>query len=305
MKRKLLGLILFGLSVLPAPLYAAAGIGVSPGIKEITLAENESRTSFEVTVSNTTESPIDFRLSTIDFGALDESGGIAFLGRSGQEAYAYSLSEWMELDKTELTVTPNSSEAVKVTIQNNDALRPGGHYGAVLVTSRQDGQLSSESVATLPGASTLVLLKKTGGETYDLTLDNVKTNTSLLRVPNSAELRFENTGNVHVVPRGTIQLKSPFGKTIAQGTINEASSFVLPGSKRVISVPPRFSSQPWLPGRYTQEISWRHDGQESFETTITHHWYLGRIGVGILIILSLVIVLYLYIIYKKRPVTRN
>lgn len=293
------------LGVTSPALHAVSGIGVAPGLQEVVLNEGDQEAVFETVVSNSSESAADFRISTVDFGALDESGGVAFLGRTGQETYAYSLSKWMSVDKTDITIPPGGTETIKATIKNSDDLGPGGHYGAIIVAAKQDAQLANDSVAMLPGASTLVLLKKIGGEVYDMQIDSVKTNTSLLRVPQSAALRFENKGNVHVVPRGTIELTDPFNTILARGVINEQSAFILPETHRVIDVPLQFSKQPWFPGRYSLATTWRYDGTEETKTVVSHHWYLGRLGIILIVILCLLIVLYLYSTYKKRPVTRN
>lgn len=306
MRRKLVSFaLLIILLGIPAQAQAAKGIGVTPGLQEVEIRQGDTEARFEVTVSNSTDAKVDFRLNTIDFGALDESGGVAFLGKTGQETYAYSLSRWMQLDRNELTVDPGKTEIVNVTIRNEDSLSPGGHYGAVLVTTREGGQVQNDSVAMLPGASTLVLLKKYGGETYDLKLESIKANKPFFGLPQAAILRFENAGNIHVVPRGTLDLTGPFGSKLANGVVNEASSYVLPGSFRQIDVPLTFTNQPWLPGRYTLKTTWRYDSTNQTETHEMHYWYLGKVGTGLLIFISLAIVLYLFILYRRRPVTRN
>ncbi len=307
MMRRVAILLLIILAVvgMSTSLAAAQGIGVTPGLQEVELRDGEREVSFEVTVANTTSTVAEFRVSTVDFGALDESGGVAFLGRSGQEAYAYSLSQWMRLEKTELRIESGQTEMVTVTVENSNRLSPGGHYGAVLVTAKETDQLQNDAVAMLPGASTLVLLKKIGGEQPALELDSIKTNSSLLRMPSNASLRFHNEGNIHLVPRGIVELSGPFGSEVARGIINETSAYILPETYRIYDTSLNFSRQPWLPGRYTLSVQWRYDGVETFETHIYHHWYIGRAGIIMVVILSLLIVLYLFVAYKRRPVTRN
>ncbi len=305
MKRKLalvLGLVF--LTISPS-VFAASGIGIAPAIQEVELRESDEQVSFSVTIANTTELATEFKLSTLDFGALDESGGVAFLGRTGQETTTYGLSKWMSLDKTQVRLEPGKTEEVRVTIKNEDSLSPGGHYGAVVVSSTKVGQLNTESVETLPAASTLVLLKKYGGETLELELDSIKANNSLVSLPSSADLRFHNVGNTHVVPRGTTTLTGPFNSIVSRGVINEASGYILPDTYRIYDTPFQSVSQPWLPGRYTLKTEWRFDGKEQTTITTTHYWYLGKVGVGVLILISSAIVLYMFILYRKRPVTRN
>jgi hypothetical protein len=69
-------LSLFSVSV--NVLEAATGFSLSPMFQTITLSDETSQ-EFSVTVSNDTTAVATFRLSVLDFGSLDESGGVAFL----------------------------------------------------------------------------------------------------------------------------------------------------------------------------------------------------------------------------------
>lgn len=305
MRRKLGLLGLLMLALLPAGSVQAAtgGIGLTPAIQELTLQGEEDSVQFEVSLSNSTEAPVELELSVLDFGALDESGGIAFLGLTGQEAASRGLRQWMTPAVDRIGLAPGETAEVPVTIRNDASLSPGGHYGAVIV-SAASGQPGADSVAVVPAASTLVLLKKTGGEQYQLELESLKANNSLINLPKSVGLRFANKGNVHVVPRGTAELKGPFGGSIARGTINESSAFVLPDSNRDMNVSLNNYRQPWLPGRYTLTTTWRHDGTEEVVTEVRHFWYAGKLTIYIVAALSTIFVLIMYIKYHRRPPKR-
>lgn len=307
MRRKLAFVLLLTLGLfIPAAAHAQTkGIGLTPAIQEVTLGEDEPSVSFVMSVSNSTHRTVDLQLSTLDFGALDESGGIAFLGRTGQETTRYGLKQWMILEKDRLTLEPGQSGEVRITIDNKESLGPGGHYGAVIVSAAPEAGQGSDDVAVLPAASTLVLLKKTGGEVQKLELDSTKANSSWLQLPRSITLRFHNSGNVHLVPRGTIELYSPTGSRLAREVINPGSAFVLPESFRQFTSDFKLNAQPWLPGRYKLVISWRYDGQEIFNQTVEYHWYMGKLLLGSIIIICLVIVLIMYIRYRRRPVSRG
>ncbi len=298
-----LAVVLIGMAV-PRVEAATKGLALSPAITEIRLEEGQREASFKISLSNSTDLPMNLRLSTLDFGALDEAGGIAFLGRSGQETTVYGLRQWMLLEKQSLTLEPGQSQEVKVTIENKQSLAPGGHYGAVVV-SGADAEPGQDNVAVVPAGSALVLLKKSGGEIIDLNLDSVNANRNWFRLPDQATLRFQNSGNTHAVPRGTLELSGPTGAVIARGTVNTTSSFVLPESFRQITSGMRSVGTPWLPGRYTLTVAWRHDGEEAFATSTYHYWYIGRAAVITLLTVGLVFVLIMYIRYKRRPPTRS
>lgn len=304
--RRRLGLVAFLLALLPVvPAQAATkGIGLTPAIQELSLAAEQPTVEFRISLSNTTDAAVELELSVLDFGALDESGGIAFLGLTGQEAASRGLKQWMRPELDRVSLAPGTSVEVPVTIRNDASLSPGGHYGAVIVSSASSDP-GADSVAVVPAASTLVLLKKTGGEQFGLELEDIKTNSSLINLPKQASLLLKNTGNIHVVPRGTLELVSPLGGVVARGVINEASAFVLPNSSREMRVQLTSYKQPWLPGRYTLTTTWRYDGTDHTTTQIHHFWYAGKLAIYFVIFLSALIVLVMYIRYRRRPLTRN
>lgn len=305
MKRSLFAVIfLCAVLFLPAQAWAVQGIGLSPALKEVSIGKDETSVSFDISVANTTEQRADLKLRVLDFGALDDSGGIAFVGRTAQESATRGLREWMELDEDTLTLNSGESRDVKVTIENRDTLSPGGHYGAVVVSAANPGS-GSDSVAVLPAASTLVLLKKTDGENYSLKLDELKANSSLINLPKSATMTFRNEGNTHVVPRGVVELKNPFGKLVARGTINETSSFVLPDSSRRLTVEMMSYSQPWLPGRYRLETTWRYDGTDKAETVVYHKFFIGKMILVVIFMLCTIFVLFMYVQARRRPPVRG
>lgn len=289
------GLVLLGSNVIAQ----GQGIGITPAIEELVLEEGQESVELKIAVMNSTDADVLLGVSTLDFGALDDSGGIAFLGRTEQEVLPRGLSQWMRLDKESVRLEPGQTDEVTLTIQNSTDLSPGGHYGAVVVASESDNPSDSDSVAMQPAASTLVLLKKRGGENFSLELESQKTNNSFVRLPKSTEIRFKNTGNVHVVPRGTVELVSPFGSTIRKGVINEASAYVLPDSSRNYQIEMSRGGEPWLPGRYKLVTQWRFDGQEIFNQTVEYRWYIGWLPIVLFIALCLFIVRKLYKNYKS------
>lgn len=306
MIRKVLFLGLFFALIFPSlPTSAQAkGIGITPAIDELILEEGQSEAILEVGIVNATDTEAVLRISTLDFGALNESGGIAFLGRTGQETTPYGLSKWMRPEKETIRLSAGQSETVRVVVTNADDLSPGGHYGAVIVSAVTEDRPDGDAVAVQPAASTLVLLKKRGGESYRLERESQKTNSSLIRLPKSTEILFKNTGNIHIVPRGTVELVSPFGSVVARGTVNEQSSYVLPDSNRRMIVDLVGQSGSWLPGKYTLRTTWRYDGTEETQIVEQSIWYVGKVLLWLVALMSTVIVLVMYVKYRKRPPTR-
>lgn len=226
---------------------------------------SEREIETEVTISNATDSPQTFRVAAYDFGNLDESGGVAFLGASGELDQAYTLSEWMTLSRDLVTLPPRGSEAVTVTIKNDTTLGPGGHYGAVVFESVEaDVPNNPNRIAVSQMIASLIFAKKTEGAQYGLELAHSDVARGLFSLT-TANLVFRNTGNVHAVPRGVVRVMDPAGRTTLRGIINEASSLVLPGQERSFSLELAPIAWLWLPGWYDISIEYRYDGREEFD----------------------------------------
>lgn len=281
----------------------SGGITVSPALQEITLEAEQTEHTFTVKVTNHTGMQQDIKLSAIDFGALDESGGVAFLGSSPDVwQQKYGLQQWLIFEKDTITIDPNTTGEVNVTIINRESLAPGGHYGAVLATPiPRDSDVSGTKVEIQQSASALILLKKLGGERYEMSLDRLEIEPGLKGQPSKVLLRFHNSGNMHVIPRGYVLIKDSFGRTVSEGTINTVSGSILPESFRKYSVDMRQLTSWTAPGRYTVEAYYRYDGKEDFE------FYQQSFGIYIIAIYAAIVLLLLALgLYRfKKPLRRS
>jgi len=303
-------LVIVGLAMVMSPSVAAAssqttapaGITLAPFLQTVSVASFEPTKSFKLLVTNQTDSTRSFRVSLTDFGAQNEFGGVAFLGLTDSNYVAqHGLVKWLVIDQSSFSLAPKASTSLTVTIRNDEGLAPGGHYGAVLVNEATgSGQSKPNTIAANPTVSSLIFVTKLGGEQYDLRLNKVTHNTSWLHLPTAAHLRFQNPGNVAVVPRGTVQLFGPHNTLIGQGAINEDSSFILPDAYRQLTVPIRsVGSAGWWPEHYTLQVNYRYDGL-AVAATRTEKFYfinLPHLLVSLTVILILTIALYYY-----RPV---
>ncbi len=253
-------------------LYAAGeqhGLTVSPAFQEIILDQQYQEQNFVVSVANDTDVSVSLRLSVLDFGSLDESGGVALLGASSDLEKKYALASWMHLEKDVLTLDPGEIGKVRVTIENRETLSPGGHYGAL--TFQTDNGTDTDDVANNVSVNqlftTLVFVKKVGGEIYDLKLSGQEYESNYVQFRDVLRMRFQNGGNVHLVPRGIVSVTDPFGRVVAKGIINQESALILPETFRVYPVHFVRLATSFIPGRYTMEIAYRYDGKDDFTTT--------------------------------------
>jgi hypothetical protein len=289
------------------PVWSApttAGFVVSPAFENVTVRADQRQVEYNLKISNRNAADQNFRLSVVDFGSLDEQGGVAFLGQPTSELeHKYGLASWMKLEKDAVFVPAGTSTQVMVTVDNRESLAPGGHYGAVLVTAvTENGQPSGDRVGVRQVLSSLVLATKEGGGAPGLRLAGQTANGGFWRLPSLVEQRYQNTGNVHVTPRGVVAVKDPRGVVVARGVINEGSNVILPESFRRYKTAVRPVGLAWLPGRYVVEASYRYDGTDQFEVQRLGIWYVGAAIVWVVAGLAVVaaIVLAWWLFWRPR-----
>lgn len=273
-----------------------SGIQMSPFLENINLDPSKSSISFNINYSNSTNKIQELDLTTEDFGSLNNTGGILLEG-SNPYTEKYGLTAWMSLSSNTVTLNPNSSASVQVTIKNESSLSPGGHYGAVIAKVNNFNNSSNGNIVTInQQLVNLVLIDKTGGDHFNLKLTDIKNNGNWLVLPSSVVLTFQNPGNVQVVPRGLVRLLSPTGKTLAQGIINPQSSFILPESYQDFIVNLNAVSKDYAyPGIYSLSVDFRYDGLSSYYNQKLEIKYVDFQG----FILLLILVWLLFFAYKK------
>jgi hypothetical protein len=281
------------------------GITVSPPLKELVLGPGLVEAHTNVTVTNTTGQDVVATIRLVDFEALDEFGGVS-LGQAGATSGKYGLAGWMSLPGGPTYKIQNGKSAtVPIAIANKDDLTPGGHYGAAIVSISSDPiSGSGNGVALKREVASLLFVKKLGGEVYGLRLESLKTDKPGT-VPSTVTTKFKGTGNVHVVPRGYVEVTDPKGKLVSKGILNPESTIVMPDSSRqyVTIMQPVQNSSAW--GQYTITAHYRHDDQEKFETYSVHFnrglSKAATIGFGVASVIMLIILLVL----ARKPLQKR
>ena len=261
------------------------GISITPPTQNITIEEDQASYRLTLIVANHTNSRVDLEMSAQDFGGLDDGGGLLFLGTSPNDKWEdHRLAKWMDIKPKNFKLEPQEQAEVVVEITNDDTLAPGGHYAAVMATvaSKEEKQ----NVAINQSLSSLLFINKVGGETYSLEAEQIDPQTAWWGQVEGVTATLANTGNAHVVPRGTISLQDPLDHTVAQGIINRQSSILLPGTEDSFDISLEQTGLPLWPGMYTLVLAYRYDGQDALVTTQTRVLSLGVVASGVIILAS-------------------
>lgn len=257
---------------------AGGGFEVSPAYGQIDIAKNQAEVTYDIELTNHNAQDQAFALSMLDFGSLDEDGGVAFLGNAaGQLDHKYGLASWIVLPENTLTVPAGKTVTIPISIINKDSLAPGGHYGALLATALTAGDGRSDSVGVKQVLSGLLLVTKAGDLREKIALASEKSNERWWQLPSEVTQRFRNTGNVHLVPRGVVSVKDPLGREVVRGAINQDSKVILPETYRNYTSELIPVARAWWPGRYRVVTTFRYDGTDQLQSFEQDFTYAGAV----------------------------
>ena len=292
-----IGLILILLISSPSFAQNAQGITVIPSIAHLDLASDQPE--YEITYINNTKNDINLLLSVQDFTALEDSYKIDFLPAKDALNYKYSLSSWISFENKNLQLSPNEKKSVKIFIDKN-RITKGGHYASILaeiVQQDQKGKINIKGILS----SLLFVRASTGQEIEEAKINSFRPFTTGIEYPDSFSLRFENSGNVFLIPYGLIQLYDPLGNLIAKGIFNENSLDALPESIRTYNTSITTYQKVLLPGIYTARVD-LHFGKTNQKLSTTIKFFSqGMFDFAKILIILLIISALIFYYKRKNP----
>lgn len=259
-------------------------IGVSPALQTLVARSGQRMISYDVTLTNTSTSPQIVSISAADFTAFAGTGQVQFLDPAKPNK-DHGLLDSFQLLSPQILINPGESRAIPVTLNNVDKLTPGGHYGAILLKTSKPNSLVKNNISITQTVASLVFLTTEGKGSYGLNLQPIRTTFGWFRLPSTLNLAFKNTGNVQVVPRGYINITSPFGRPVSKTVLNTDSGLVLPGTTRLLQTPVKTTGRAIIPGIYNIKVYYKYDGAKTYSVQSSKVVFLNLWLVGGLIIL--------------------
>ena len=273
-------------------------LSISPAIQDRVMAPTEKTAQFEVTIINNTASPQIVAITATDFTALNQSGGVAFLGEDSNRTFTgHGLSSVLTPDRSRLTIAAKSSQVVTVTANDIPKLAPGGHYAAIIVkVVDTTKQRKSNQLANIQAVSSLVFLETAGQGTKTMNLVSLPNQGVSFGLPTETNLVFKATGNTQTIPRGIVTV-SRGDNEVMRGIINQNSSLILPGSTRLLQTPLTGTNHPWASGMYTLRAQYKYDGSLGITTFEQRFLYINLVS-SLLALVAIVVLL--FVILKTR-----
>lgn len=194
-----------------------------------------------VKVYNETQETVFLQASIEGFAPGESAGQAVYL--PPEEAGDHL--NWFSLSQDELTLNSEQVAIVPFEIDVPSDTVPGGYYAVIFWSAAGDNQNNQIAVGSKVG--TLIFIKVKGDLIEQGSIENfqVKPASVLYQLPDSFSFDFVNSGNIHLIPEGRVEITNYWGnKKILP--INQERRFVLPGSTRVM------------------EIAWALSGNSSF-----------------------------------------
>jgi hypothetical protein len=297
--RLIILLMVFGLlgQVMLQPALADDAINpvtftVSPALVDKKVQPGE-KVSVTISLYNHSSTPQPFRAYSKDFAAKGLDGEVTF----GDESISsYAASSWVSLDQPSLVLPPDGQQQVVATISVPLNAEPGGHYASVLFEQMVQSLPSDTSHVSVAArlASLLFLtvsgkvveagqiLGATPGSACSAVVCGFKAPEFVDHGPVPFSFIFNNTGNVHVRPKGSITI-SQNGKTVATLPIEDRA--VLPTSERLFNAS---WSRVVLAGNYTAKLHLVYGSNNyTLDATTTFWAFPWQVVLGVAIVILL------------------
>ena len=210
-----------------------------------------------------------------DFHPDGETGNAVLEdGAKGDPTDSHRMSGWIEVPPGVLTIKRGTIAEIPFTIRVPVSADPGGHYGGLLVSTQPGNTAGVSGAGVSSGISSLIFLRVPGDVVEKGSIRDFYTEKDVIETPDAHfVLRFENEGNVHIVPQGSIVITNMWGKVRGKVNINESSTFgnVLPSSTRKFEFAwNELDPSPLEVGRYkaVATIVYGVEGRQTVERTV-------------------------------------
>jgi len=186
----------------------------------------------ELLLRNEEKETKTFYSSFANFRAKEETGKPKFIEEKA------GLASWFEITP-QVVLEPGEQKTIPFSIRIPQDAEPGGHFAAIFWGTSPPAEEGTSQLTVGAKLGMLVLLRVEGeikeeGKLLEFGTKDQKRFFSHL--PLNLTFRFENSGNVQLKPKGEIEIKNIFGRTLTVLPANKAEGSVLPQSIRKFEV---------------------------------------------------------------------
>jgi hypothetical protein len=190
-----------------------------------------------------------------------------------EDPYGTAMAQWITAEGVgePMTLQPNERANFSFAINVPADAQPGGHYGALILSTSPPDQIATEGVGVSAQVGVLIFVRVSGevreaGSIAEFGFKNPKVWYNHL--PIDFFLRFENSGNTHLRPTGNLFIKNWFGRQVASIALNSDFRAILPRSVRRFDF--GWGDKAEDSGDFLAQLSreWKHFAIGKYEATV-------------------------------------
>ncbi|OIO52046.1 hypothetical protein COY93_03440 [Candidatus Uhrbacteria bacterium CG_4_10_14_0_8_um_filter_58_22] len=227
---------IFGLLLLVTALFprGTEALTLSPPHFDYSLNAGDSILDV-VKLFNETDTTEVFYPIAMNFGASNNEDGTPRFYPASEDRLGEGMGEWISIETSRIELAPGGRYNLPFSINlPNENVKPGGHYGAILLSSSLPSS-DGGSVGVAAQLATIILVRVSGdvqeiGSIAEFGFSDPQSWYDHL--PIEMFMRFENAGNVHLKPTGNLIIENWYGRKVADILINPEFKNVLPLSIR-------------------------------------------------------------------------
>jgi hypothetical protein len=255
---------------------------VSPPSQEVT---GDPGKTIEVStkIRNNSQITKKFNVRIDNFVASGTEGQIALTEKS-----PYAVSNWASLSPSTFDLPAGKSQEVtaRITIPAGSA---GGRYGAFVFSVV--GTSSPNAAALTQEIASLFLVKVNGPVTEKLSLTSILAPFFSEFGPIKLNMVFQNSGNIHMRPRGVITYKDIFGRTAGSSVMPVTNVF--PGADRQV---PITWDKKFLIGYFTAIADIKSGGNSNQNLSATTKFIVFPVR---LVVIVIIVVFIIYLLRQR------
>ncbi len=270
-------LLVLVLSIPSVSFAQGLSMSVTPTLFEMSAVPLQAWSS-SVKVINNNPTTLTVYADVVNFAPQGETGQGKFLPVFEEFSEGKTLAEWITVPDTPFVIPPESSVQIPVQVNVPEDAAPGGHFAAILVGTRPPEGTKKQQVSTSQIVTSLFFVRIAGDVIEKGDVRTFVAEDSFVDTPQvTFTIRFENKGNVHLLPQGQIVITNMWGKERGVVPINYRTNFgnVLPNSIRKFEFTWKGEQSFTDIGRYKAELTLGYGvDQRQFTTQSTYFWVI-------------------------------
>lgn len=259
-------LLLIFSTFLTSPVRAQNALGLTaiPPRLELTVKPGQTITQ-QIKVRN--DSTVDRVItSTVkDFIVTDDKGTPVQIEGVDDSSNRWASSSWVQISPSSFTLKPKETKVLMVTVIAPDSPTAGGHYAMILHSPKNEVTLNETGSAIETYVGTLVYITVPGKITENAQVKEFSAPSFLEFGPVDFKTIIANYSDIHIAPKGNINIKNWLGGKTASLALENTNIF--PNTTREFF---NTLNRRFLFGRYTAnlEAGYGNTGQALAATLI-------------------------------------